>query len=334
MQTQTIAGFWPFPLVSRRRARSQTIGWIALSCLIFTSATFNSFAKQLGAFLSPLSLLFFMEFLAAFFVLLTFGAIPTLKRVTQLPRKQFIACVILGFLNSFIAPLLWFIGLRYTSAVNAELFGKTEMLMFLALSVIFLHEKIRPAHLIAGLVMLGGITLVALQGFAEAFTFHTGDALLVSGTFVFALGSIVFKKYLIRIEPQVAIFIRSAVAVLLFFLLSPFVQHPLLQEVKSLPLALIPILLSFAFISRFLNLFCFYQAIERLPVTIVSYVATLDIVAGIIIAHFYLGESIQWYHVVGGCLIIAAAASLKLIGIHRTKRHLERHAWLQHRHHY
>jgi drug/metabolite transporter (DMT)-like permease len=305
---------------------------MGLTTAILAGATYNSFAKTLAVGLSPLSLLLLSEILTAFFILLSFGALPTIKLLSRLPRKAMAPLIAVGILNSCIGPLFYFTGLTYTSAVNASLFSASEMLFLLIFAVLLLREKWTNKQASAGALIVLGIIVIALRGLTEGFVLQRGDFLILFGSVIFASGGIVFRRFLSMLEPQVVILVRSFVAVGAFTVLSPFFEHPFVAETTSLSLALIPALLGFAFISRFLNLFGFYVSIERLPVATVSFFSSLIIIAGPVFAHFYLGEDLLWYHFVGGALIVAGTVLLESFGLHATKEHHRRH--LKHRVHY
>ena len=304
-----------------------------MSVLIVTSSTYNSFGKQLTTALSPFTILVLSEALTAFFVVLAFGFIPTIRKVIQVRTRDFIPILALGIMNGAIAPLIFFKGLSMTTAVNAELFGRFEMVALLILAIAILREEhLTRTHVIAGSVILSGILFVAMRGFQEAFSFQLGDILLIISTFIFASGSIVYKKYLQDIPPEVVIVSRATTAACIFLIVTPFIGHPLISELRAFPVVLIPALLGFAFISRFLNLFSFYEAIERLPVSVFSMFSTLNIIGGVLFATLYLGESIEWYHLIGGALVVLGALLLEILGIHPTEKSAEEHLRQHHRH--
>ncbi|OGJ55928.1 hypothetical protein A2706_05470, partial [Candidatus Peribacteria bacterium RIFCSPHIGHO2_01_FULL_51_35] len=226
------------------------------------------------------------------------------------------------------------IGLHNTTAVNAELFGRMEMVMLLVFAIAILREEhLTRTHVIAGSVMLCGILFVATKGFLQTFGLHSGDPFIFLSTSIFAGGSIVYKKFLHDLPPEIVIVCRAFVAVTAFLLLSPFIEHSLFEELQSFPLILIPALLGFGFISRFLNLFSFYEAIERIPVSTVSLLSTFNIIGGVLFASLYLGESIEWYHMIGGALIILGALLMELLGIHPSVKVQEQHMQQHHRQH-
>ncbi|OGJ61212.1 hypothetical protein A3D88_00825 [Candidatus Peribacteria bacterium RIFCSPHIGHO2_02_FULL_52_16] len=325
---------WPFIRFRSSSPSSEALGYIALATLVLSSSTYNSFGKQLTGALSPLSLLVLSEILTAFFVVLAFGVLPTLKKISNIDRKKILPLIILGTCNGVIAPFLFFIGLHNTTAVNAELFGRMEMVMLLVFAIAILREEhLTRTHVIAGSVMLCGILFVATKGFLQTFGLHSGDPFIFLSTSIFAGGSIVYKKFLHDLPPEIVIVCRAFVAVTAFLLLSPFIEHSLFEELQSFPLILIPALLGFGFISRFLNLFSFYEAIERIPVSTVSLLSTFNIIGGVLFASLYLGESIEWYHMIGGALIILGALLMELLGIHPSVKVQEQHMQQHHRQH-
>ncbi len=307
------------------RMSSRAIGWIALFICIFSASTYNAFAKTLTGSLSPLTLFFLSELLTGFFVVLSYGVMPILRSIAKIKKRSILPLICIGFTNGTIAPLLLFPGLRMSSAVNASLFGNMEMMFLIILAVFVLKEKFRREHFLSVSTMLAGMLIIALRGFTEGLHFYPGDALLVLSSLSFATGSIIFRKYLHRTEPHLILFVRATVAVSCYFLISPFLSHPLIEEIKLFPLALLPVLIGFAFISRFLNIFSFYEALDRLPVTVVSLFSNLTVVSSILFASWMLGEPIFGYHILGGALLILGALILEIAGVHPNHKHLEQH---------
>lgn len=316
---------WPLVSWNGARTSSRTIGWIALIVCILAAGTYTSFGKVLSGTLSPLTLFFLSESLTGLFVIFSFGLMPVVRSIAALPRKSFVWMLAVGLLSSTAAPLLQFGGLRLSTAVNASFFGSMEPFFMMLLAIVVLNESVRREHFLSALVMLLGMVTIALRGFTEGFSIQNGDMLLVASSLSFAGGSIVFRKYLHHVEPHLVLFARSSVAVLIFFLISPFTRHPLITELYALPLSIIPVLLGFTVISRFLNIFSFYQALDRLPVSVVSLLLNLSVITAIVFAHVFLGEPLFAFHIAGGALILAGSILLELRGLHPTPRHLERH---------
>jgi len=209
-----------------------------------------------------------------------------------------------------------------------------ELVFVFILSGMFLKQKITRDKMLALTMILLGAIIVSLRGFENGLLFHRGDFLIFFGVAWFATGSTILKKYLRDLHPEMLIVCRFAAAAFLFFALSPFIEHTIVEEIKSAPIDIIPAILGFGFIARFLYIFCFYEAVEHLPITKVSSFGTLSIIGAAIVAYFYLGEAIEWYHFLGGSLIIAGVLTMQLIGIHINSKRHEHHMKQHHRHHF
>lgn len=297
----------------------KAVGGVALALTTISGSTYNTFAKPLTSALSPLSLLFVSELLTGFFVMLSFGAVPTIKRIMKLDRKLYLPLACVGLFSSVLGPMLWFTGLRMTTVVNASLFAKVDLIIVLLLARFFLNERLTRTHLLAVLAVAVGIIFIAMRGFTAGLEPKLADGIIVLSVLSYAAGGVTFRKYLHHVEPHVTLFARTLIAVGMFFAISPFIAHPFITELRSFPAALIPALLGFGFIARFINIFTYYQALERLPVVTVSMTLTLDTIGSAFCAWWFLGESIEWYHIAGGGAIVGGNLLLELAGTHPTE---------------
>lgn len=316
---------WPYLEWRQEKTSSHTIGWLALAICIVAAGTYTTFAKILTGTLSPLTLFFLSEMLTGFFVLFSFGLMPVVRYLATLKRRHVLCMIAVGLLSSTAAPLMLFTGIRLSSAVNASFFGSMEPFFMLILAIFVLNESVRREHFISAMLMMLGMLTIALRGFTQGFSPQTGDILLVLSSLSFAGGSILFRKFLHHVEPHAVLFARSSVGVTCFFLISPFMQHPLITELRLLPLSILPVLIGYALISRFLNIFSFYQALDRLPVSAVSLLLNLSVLVAILMAHFVLGETVYMFHIAGGGLILLGSILLELRGLFPSKEHMEQH---------
>ena len=308
-------------------------GYFFLFLTILGGSTFSVFARQLSTIFSPLSMLFIGEISIVLFVLLFYGFFPMFRQFLSL--KVWETFLLLFFSALIIAGLgLWYMGLQTTEAVNAELIGKTETLFTILFAVTILNERFRRRHLLSGLLMLSGVLIVVLRDINGGFNLHSGDAFIVLGGFCFSIASIVFKKSFLHLPPEFILLFRSSVAIILFFITSPFLQHPFITELQRMPLTLIPVLLSFAFLSRFLSVLGFYQAVERLPLTVIYLTLPLSTVLALLFAHVYLGEALHISHGIGAMLIISSVLLLNVHGPHASPEHAIRHMKQHPRHHF
>jgi drug/metabolite transporter (DMT)-like permease len=306
-------------------ADEKAAGWLALAISTIAGSTFTAYAKQLTTALSSVSLMFVSEVLTAFFVLFSYGFVPVFKRVIHMHRRDMFWLLVVSFLNGVVGPMLLFGGLFYTTAVNAVFYSNIQLVFIVVMAAIILKEKITSAHYAAIFTIMAGVIFISLHGFTDGLSIQFGDILVIASSLGYAAGSVYFRKHLSHIEPHVALLMRSFVSIATFFLVSPFIHHPFISQVTHFPLALIPALLGFGFIGRFLNSVTYYQAIDRLELTTVSLVGSLGIIGSILFAYLYLGEPIAWYHYIGGLFIILGTVLLEVVGTHPDNANLEMH---------
>ena len=249
-----------------------------------------------------------------------------IQQCLQLNPKKLLPLLFIGLTNGTIGPILLFAGLQSSTAVNSSLFTNMESVFLVMLAVIILREPFRREHVLSSLTIVAGILIIALRGFTAGLHFYWGDMLLILSSLSFALGGLIFRRSLHDMNPHIVLFFRAIVGITFFILLTAFMQHHIFEEIRAFPLAMLPVLVGFGFISRFLNTFSFYEALDRLPVTTVSLVSNVTIITSILFAWWMLGEPILGYHILGGGLIILGTILLEVIGIHRSPAELEGHS--------
>ncbi len=323
---QTSIQNWPLTrFFFHETLKEKSAGGIALGVSIVSGSTFNAFAKSLSTTLSPLSLLFVSELLSIFFIFFSFGLLPIMRGIGRLHHRQWLWLAVLALCSGIAGPLLLFTGITYTSAINVGFFGKMQIIFMLILSRIVLKESMTAAHRWAMACVISGIAIIMLKGFTQGIRMQWGDILIIASTFSYALGAIVFRAKLHKLDSHLVLFFRSSIAVLTFFGVSPFLFHPFIMEVREIPLSLLPSLLGFAFFARFLNSVTHYVALDRLNVSTVSLVGGLDIIGATFFAWVYLGESVSWYHYAGGAFVILGTILLNVIGTLPDEKQLEEH---------
>lgn len=303
----------------------KTSGGLALAISTISGSTFNGYAKVLTSALTSTSLMFVSEALTAFFILISYGFFPVIKRLSRMKKKDVWHLGLVSFVNGVAAPMLLFTGLNYTSAINAGFYSHMQITFVVALAAFILKEKVTKAHHAAMSAIVFGTIVISLHGFTKGLSLQFGDLLVIASALAFAVGSVYYRKYLAHIEPHVALFGRSSIAMLTFFVISPFLAEPLIHQIQNFPTALLPALLGFGFVSRFLNSVMFYQAVDKLSLTTVSLVGSLGIIGSTLFSYIYLHEPILWFHYIGGAFIILGTLLMEVVGAHPNEKHLELH---------
>jgi len=293
--------------------------------MVLSGSTSTTFAKILAGHFSPFSLLFVSEFITLIFTVLSFGLVPLLRQLTKLEKGEIVPLILTCLSNSVFAPILIFIGLRYTNAVNAELFLSSNTLFMFLLAILLLNERITRTHILAISAIICGILIVALRGFTQDFVFSIGDVYILGGSLLYASGAILFKMRLATMKPEGFIFSRGLVALCCFFVSAPFMEHTFITELENIGPYVVSILLCYGFIARFVNLMSFYEALERIPVHIVSIILPLSTIGSLIFAHLYLGDALHWYHLLGAAFILGGTVIMRFTHPHFSNDKLKAH---------
>ncbi len=276
---------------------------LALGALVW-SGTYNSLAKGLTPFLSPMSLIVLSEALTAGFIILTFGLFPMLKKFVKMDAKTIWLSVVVGLLNSAVAPFFWFLGLAKTSAINASILGSADVLCVLVLSSFLLGERMTRTQGFGAFIVLLGVGVVNLWAAGTSLAVHEGDLLVLIGSLISGAGSVLFKKYLSHVMPELAILIRNFAGIFAVLFVSLFLRYSFVHEVQAFPMGKVLLLLAFTFFSRYLNLTFYYEALDRMSATALSVIQIATPLAGLVFAYLILGEMVHSYQLFGCMLII------------------------------
>ncbi len=287
-----------------RKVSQQRLGLVFGFGTLLWSGTFYALAKGLTPFLSPITLLLLSEALTAMFIIMTFGFVPLLKKFSKMDSASIRMSIIVGLINSAIAPLLLFTGLSYTTAINATILSSSEVVYVLLLSHFLLGERMSRMQAIGMFTVIIGIVIVNISAASDGVRMHDGDILILLAAVAYGSGTVLFKKYLSHIMPELAIVIRNIAAIIAVGFVSLIFSHSVSAEVAVFPIQKVLPLLAFAFFSRYLSLTFFYEALDRLPATTLSLILIASPISGVVFAYLILGEHIQSYHILGGIFII------------------------------
>lgn len=276
---------------------------LAFGTLVW-SGTYNALAKGLTPFLSPVTLLILSEALTAVFIVVTFGLVPLLRKLAKMDGRTIRMCVIVGLLNSAVAPLLWFTGLSYTTAINATMLSSGEMVCVLILSHFLLQEKLGRMQFWGMFTVIVGIVIINWASMNEPAAVYIGDIFIILGSIASGAGAVLFKKYLSHVMPELAIAVRNVAGIVAVAVVSLFFHQSITAEVTAFPLEKVLLLLAFTFFSRYLNLTFFYEALDRLPASTLSMIQIASPFSGVIFAFLILGERVHSYHILGGIFIV------------------------------
>lgn len=219
--------------------------------------------------------------------LVTFGKREkSLSEVRALTKKQLLQLVGVAIIGGALPFYLFFTGLSQIPAVNASIIHKSLVFWVVLLAIPLLKEKLTKTQALAVLMLFAGNLMIG--GF-RGLSFSTGEFMVLSATLLWAVETVVIKKLLVSINPDLIATTRMGLGSLLLLItsaiISPagFTQLATLTSTQWFWISLTSIML-FGYVSFW------YRALKYTPAISVSAIlvsATLvtNILSAIFITH-------------------------------------------------
>lgn len=230
-----------------------------------------------------------------------------MRKHRRLLLKNWKTVVFLGAAGVAGFNSILYLGMQYTTSINASLINSLQPAVIAILSVLLLREQIRKIQIVGFLISLFGFTVIFFRGKLEyllSLTFNPGDMIIVATVFIWAIYSVMLIKRG-QALPKKALFGATVLVGNLIMIPVALIEEqfrPFPWHLVSWELALLVLYLGiFPTIAAFT---CWNESLSRLGVVkssnflhLIAMFAALFAVA--------LGETLSWHHVVGGLLIIS-----------------------------
>lgn len=135
--------------------------------------------------------------------IILFWVFHTLFIKEKIDRKdffQFILCAVFGIA---INQMFFFMGLKYTTPINASLIMLTTPILVLIISAIIIKEKITPIKTLG--IALGAIGAIMLVAYGKSVSFHKnqlmGDMMVMVNAISYGIYLVLVKKLMTRYHP-------------------------------------------------------------------------------------------------------------------------------------
>jgi len=162
--------------------------------------------------------------------LLSSGELKKIKKLTKI-QKLYLALV--GIIGGSIPFYLFFTGLSMTPAINGAIIHKTLVLWVGLLAIPFLKEKMSKTGWFAVIALF--VANVFVGGF-KGFVFSRGELYILAATLFWAVETILAKKVLPKVHPDLLVEARMGIGALVLLALSVALKPQALLGVTSLSL--------------------------------------------------------------------------------------------------
>lgn len=227
------------------------------------------------------------------------------KKFKQVPWKYLLAIAIIGGAAAF---LLFFTGLKLTTAGRGAFLHKTLPLFVTVLAFLFLKERVSRRQGIALLIMFIGVVVLYSAQINPAELWlnpSLGDLMVLGATFLWAAENVIARKAMIKGETNFIVsFSRMFFGGLILFgvvLLTGKLDVLLALSTVQIRNLLISTALLFGYV-----LF-WYSAIRHINVSKASLFLLLAPVISLVLGVVFLGEPAPLLQLVGSALILVGA---------------------------
>jgi drug/metabolite transporter (DMT)-like permease len=267
--------------------------------------------RGLHAEIPPMAMTFYRWAFAIVFMLPF--ALPHVRRQWPLIRVHWRVLVLLGVLGVGSHNALAYLGLNYTTATNGVILNSFIPVMIIALSWVFLRQRLSNVQLAGVMVSLAGVLTILAQGTVEqllAFRLNPGDIFVIVSMLLWSLYTICLRWRPPGLDMRAFLFVIACVgtaAVLPFYL-----GEAMLDRQIEWKWEVVAALASVGLFSSFIAYIFWNRGVDEVGASVAGLFVHLMPVFGIILAWLFLGERLQIFHVAGIALI--------LTGIYVTSR--------------
>jgi drug/metabolite transporter (DMT)-like permease len=249
-----------------------------------------------------------MTFYRWFFALLILApfALPQVRREWPIVRRNLRTLLLLGAVGVGTHNALTYLGLNYTTAINGLMLNSFIPVMIIALSWIFLRQRLSPLQLAGVVVSLCGVlTILAGGSLAKlaSLSLNRGDLLIVVAMLMWSVYTIGLRWRPVGLSTLTFLFVIACVgdlAVLPLYLaemvLGASVTFSWLNLAAILAVSLFSSVLAYVFWNR---------GVEQVGANVAGLFVHLMPVFGTILAWILLDERLRVFHIAGIALILS-----------------------------
>jgi len=293
------------------KASTQTAAGLATLCWLLSAGVYIA-AKAVTAEMPPWALCFWRVFIAGLILL------PITRRhwpaMISLIRKRWFSLLIIGGLGLSITQGLIYMGLNYTTAINAGLIIALMPVMTMVLARFLLSEPVGGWQFIGSIIAFIGMAIIVTRGDLSALLrldLNVGELCVVGAAIAFALYTVLLRraKYGLPGLPLLVVLLAAAVVAAI-----PFYAWELIQNDRTaLNMKGVLALIYTAGPGGALMYYLFNLSVQALGASRAGVFLYLQTVFVAVLAYFFLGEYLLPYHLVGAFFILVGVLVVMLL---------------------
>ncbi len=257
----------------------------------------------LGKFLTDIPPLFIgtARFSVAFLIFL-----PSLWRSrSSLPKGPVLWAVLaMGFTGIFLFNPMLYLGLHYTTSINATMLNAFTPLVVAVMSHFWLKEKLTKSKSFGLTLSILGIIFIAAQGSVQhliELRLNPGDLIIILSTVMWALYTLLIKVTSNRLNPTQGTGL-AMLAGLLFLIPATIIQGTF-APLPSLSLRTLSVLIYLGVFPSVVSFLLWNTAVHKVGPTVSGMFNNFIPVFNVILATQILHEQLYRYHIIGFLLV-------------------------------
>ncbi|MDQ0396308.1 DMT family transporter [Labrys monachus] len=266
----------------------------------------NVIASRLSAeTIGPQAITFYRLLLAVLLMSLFVAGPAWRNRAAIWPRLGQFA--ILGFLAMCLFQSLSYLAAQTTTATNMAVFTALSPLLTVALGAVLLGEPPTAGTIGGGVLAFAGLAYLVGGGSPQALLaggVHPGDALMLAAALVYALYSVLLKRWRLPVPGWQSTYMQALCALAVMF--PAFLATP--APLRALNAETLPLIAYAGGLASVVLPFLWIRGVERLGPSRCAIFMNLLPVLTAAAAIVMLGEPVRPYHVIGGGLVLAGVA--------------------------
>lgn len=247
----------------------------------------------------------FLRWCVAFFIFLPIAYKP-LKQNWRSLTKNWSIVLILSLTGVAGFNTLVYIGLHYTTSINASLMNSSTPIVIYILSFIFLRERLTKFQIVGTMISLTGVVFIISGGSLTSlqhFSFNKGDLIVLIAILCWGIYSLLIKQYANKLpsKPTFLLTITLGTLILLPLYLYEISQPTYHVEWHISTIGAILYVGIFASIVAFMS---WNLGVIQLGANKASIYLNFIPFFATIFAVLFLGESLQIFQIIGGLAVI------------------------------
>ena len=201
---------------------------------------------------------------------------------------------------------LVYIGVYYTTSINASLMNSSTPIIIYILSFIFLKERLSKFQLIGTAISLSGVAFILSKGSLEtllSFSFNKGDLIVLIAVFCWGVYSLLVKQYAGRLPGYSTFLVTISLGVIM---LLPFTIYELMTTSVDIVWSpsTIGAILYVGIVASIIAFLSWNNGVVALGANKASIYLNFIPLFAAIFAVLFLGEDLLLAQVIGGLAVI------------------------------